>query len=74
MERCHHTIKHIAAWLGCSIVEALYWYNRMPKDDTTALSVSANSIYNHQACIKGIDVTSPFEHTDPGIYRLEDAV
>ena len=44
VERCHHTIKCIAAWTCCSIKEALYWYNVMPKDDTTASTASANAI------------------------------
>ena len=46
----------------------------MWKDDAIALSASANSIYNYQACIKSIDIAPPLEHSDPGIYRLEDVV
>ena len=41
------------------------------KDDTTASKAPTNSI---QACIKGINVAPPCEHTDPGIYKVGDAV
>ena len=47
VERCHRTIKCIAARMRCSIMEALYWYNVMPKDDATASIAPANAIYNH---------------------------
>lgn len=46
----------------------------MPKDDTTASSAPANSIYNYQAHIKSVDIAPSPEHTDPRIYRVGDAV
>ena len=41
------------------------------KGDITASTALANSI---QACIKGIDVAQPCDHTDPGIYKVGDTV
>lgn len=35
-ERCHRTVKVIASRKRCSVAEAVYLYNVMPKDDCTA--------------------------------------
>ena len=55
VERCHCTIKHIAARMWCSVMEALYWYNVTPKDDAMASIAPANAIYNYHVWVKGID-------------------
>ena len=74
VERCPRTIKRIAARMRCSIMEALYWYNVTPKDDTTASTAPANAIYNYCVRVKGIDTASPLEHVDSGPYNVGDAV
>ena len=53
VDRSYQTIKCIAARPQCSIMEAVYWYNMTPKDDTTISTAPANSIYTYQTCIKG---------------------
>ena len=53
VERFHCTIKRIDARSQCSIIEAVYWYNVTPKDDTTASTALANSIHMYQVPIKG---------------------
>ena len=45
-ERCHSTIKRIAAWIWCSIQEAVY--NVTPKDYVTLSRVLANGIYQYE--------------------------
>ena len=42
-ERCHHTVKSIAARTRCSIQVAVYWYNATPRDDMTALTAPQNT-------------------------------
>ena len=37
IERCHRTVKRIAARKQCTIPEAVYWYNVTPKDDVSLL-------------------------------------
>ena len=40
-ERCHCTTKRIAARMWRSIQEVEYWYNAIPRDDVTTLTVPA---------------------------------
>ena len=71
VDRCHRTIKRIAARTRCSIMEALSWYYVTPKDDTTA---TANAIYNYRVLVKSIDTAPPLEHVDSEPYNVRDAV
>ena len=41
VERSHRTIKRIATRTRCSVMEAVYWYNVTPKDDTVASTAPA---------------------------------
>ena len=56
VERSHHTIKHIAERMQCSITEAVYWHNVMLKDDKTASTAPANATYSCKICLKGINM------------------
>ncbi|KAG0714344.1 Intracisternal A-particle Pol-related polyprotein [Chionoecetes opilio] len=47
VERCHRSIKVIATRNGCSVAEAVYLYNLMPKDDCTTSNVPANMLYRY---------------------------
>ena len=53
-ERCHRTVKRIAARSRCSIAEAMYWYNATPKDNETPSSAPANGIYQYKQHVKSI--------------------
>ena len=64
VERCHCTIKRIAARTRCSVMETLYWYNVMPKDDAIAPTAPANAIFNYCVRVKGIDTAPPLGHVD----------
>ena len=66
VERCHRTIKRIAARTHCFIMEALYWYNVMPKDDAMASTAPANAIYNYHVRVKGMDTPPLLEHVNSG--------
>ncbi|KFD47071.1 hypothetical protein M513_12059 [Trichuris suis] len=46
-ERCHRTIKVIARRTGCTVQEAVYRYNLMPRDDCSAARAPANAIYRY---------------------------
>ena len=74
VERCHRTIKHIAARMRCSVMEALYWYNVTPKDDATASTAPANAIYNYRVRVKGRDTAPPLGHVDSGPFNVRDTV
>ena len=73
-ERSHRTIKRIATRTRCSVMEAVYWYNVTPKDDTTISTAPANAIHTYTARIKGIDVASLPEDTGPSNYKVGDIV
>ena len=60
--------------MHCSIIEALYWYNVMPKDDAMALTALANAIYNYCVRVKSIGTAPLLEHVDSGPNHVGDAV
>ena len=64
----------IATRTWCSVMEAVYWYNVTPKDDSSASTTPANVIYSFMARIKGIDVMSPPEDAGPSSYKVGDSV
>ena len=70
-ERCHRSVKRIAARKHCTIAEAVYWYNVAPKDDTAP----ANKLYKYEVRLLGIDRVL---HSEPGAidspYDVGDAV
>ena len=47
-EKCHRSVKRIAARKRCTIAEAVYWYNVAPKDDVDSATVPANKLYNYE--------------------------
>ena len=58
IERCHRSVKVIAARKGCSITEAVFRYNVMPRDDETADSAPASRLYRYQVRVQGVDSES----------------
>ena len=54
-ERCHRSVKWIAASKQCPIMEAVYWYNATTKDNVSPLTAPANLIYSYCVWLKGID-------------------
>ena len=55
IERCHRSIKVIAARTGCTVAEAVYRYNVSPRDDETAESAPANLLYRYEVRVRGMD-------------------
>ena len=55
IERCHRSVKVIAARKGCSIAEAVFRYNVMPRDDETADSAPACQLYQYRVRVQGLD-------------------
>ena len=53
-ERCHRTVKTILARKGCSVAEAVYRYNTMPKGNDAA-SAPANQLFRYEVRLLGID-------------------
>ena len=54
-ERCHRSVKRIAARKHCTIAEAVYWYNVAPKDDIDSATAPANKLYNYKVRLLGVD-------------------
>ena len=54
-ERCHHTVKHIAARMHCPIKEAVFWHNVTPRDSVSPPTAPANKIYRYEVRVKGVD-------------------
>ena len=71
-ERCHRSVKRIAARKACTIAEAVYWYNATPEDAVTAASAPANAIHRYWVRIKGSDVRLPDRQGTRGPYELGD--
>lgn len=55
VERCHRTIKTIAARTRCSVEEAVYLYNVTPRDDCTADTAPANVLYRYRVRVRAVD-------------------
>ena len=55
-ERCHHTMKWIAARMRCPIQEAVYWYNITPRDDVSPSTAPANRIYRYKVGVRGLSM------------------
>ena len=55
VERCHRSVKRIAARKQCPIIEAVYWYNTTPKDNVSPLTAPINLIRLYRVRLKGID-------------------
>ena len=73
-ERCHRTVKRIAARMHCSIQEAVYWHNVTPKDDDSHLTAPANAIYRYEVRVKGVDVMPPLSGPEHSPYQVGDCV
>lgn len=58
VERCHRTIKVIAARKGCTVAEAVYWHNISPRDDETHDSAPAEQLYRYKVRVRGVDTVT----------------
>ena len=55
VERCHRTVKTIAARKRCSIGEAVHLYNVTPRDDCTSGTAPANALYQYAVRVRAVD-------------------
>ena len=75
IERCHRSVKVIAARKNCSIREAVFRYNVMPRDDETADSAPACQLYRYRVRVQGVDdVTREQEVTESSVFCRGDKV
>ena len=58
-ERCHRTVKRIAARCRCSIGEALYWYNVSPKDNVNSSTAPVSGVYRYPVRLLNVDTVEP---------------
>ncbi|KFD49597.1 hypothetical protein M513_09540 [Trichuris suis] len=54
-ERCHRSVKVIAARKGCSIPEAVYLYNVTPRVDCSESSTPAAAMYPYDVRVREVD-------------------
>ena len=47
-ERCHRSVKVIAARTRCTIAEAVFLYNVTPRDDKSSDTAPANMLYKYE--------------------------
>ena len=57
VERCHRSIKLIAARKRCLIPKAVSWYNVRPKDGVLPTTAPANMVDAYHSRLRGIDIT-----------------
>ncbi|KFD58278.1 hypothetical protein M513_01041 [Trichuris suis] len=74
VERCHRSVKVIAMRKGCSVPEAVYLYNIMPRDNRTAQSTPANAVYRYDVRLRGIDQPLQEEEPKDSPYAVGDKV
>ncbi|KFD49052.1 hypothetical protein M513_10100 [Trichuris suis] len=74
IERCHRTVKVIIARTRCSVKEAVYRYNLMPRDDRSSVTAPANAIYRYTVRDRNEATTSSSEQATHCPYMVNDAV
>uniref|UniRef100_A0A5S6Q1P2 Integrase catalytic domain-containing protein n=1 Tax=Trichuris muris TaxID=70415 RepID=A0A5S6Q1P2_TRIMR len=74
VERCHRSIKVIAARKDCSILEAVYLYNVTPRDDRSASSTPAAAVYRYDVRIREIDRPPEEDHPGAAPYVIGEKV
>ena len=67
IERCHRSVKVIAARKGCTVAEAVYWHNVTPRDDETADSAPASRLYRYRVRVQGLDGQEATESHGQGV-------
>ncbi|MEL7521978.1 MAG: DDE-type integrase/transposase/recombinase, partial [Cyanobacteria bacterium J06553_1] len=72
-ERCHRTVKTIAARKECSIGEAVHLYNVTPRDDCTSDTAPANVLYRYTVRVRAVD-TVPEKSKGVSRYQCGDLV
>lgn len=65
IERNHRTVKTIAARKGCTVPEAVYWYNVTPKDDVSPSTAPANALHTYRVRVRGLESSSLPEPEPP---------
>ena len=75
VERNHRTVKTIATWKNCSILEAVYWHNVTAKDDVSPCTAPADAPHRCHVRIKGVE-DNPFSEprVSRGKYEKGDVV
>uniref|UniRef100_A0A5S6Q5M4 Integrase catalytic domain-containing protein n=1 Tax=Trichuris muris TaxID=70415 RepID=A0A5S6Q5M4_TRIMR len=73
-ERCHRTVKVIAARKGCPISEAVYQYNVMPRDDRSELTAPANVLYRYTVRVRSEESAEMTTDNNNNSYAVGDTV
>ena len=73
-ERCHRTVKVIAARKQCPINEAVYLYNVTPRNDCEEETAPANVLYGYVVRVRGGNERPPEQNSGDGVYQVGDDV
>uniref|UniRef100_A0A5S6QIU7 RNA-directed DNA polymerase n=1 Tax=Trichuris muris TaxID=70415 RepID=A0A5S6QIU7_TRIMR len=74
VQRCHRTIKVIAARKKCSVAKAVYLYNMTPRDNCSAETAPPNAIYRYVIRIRDVDQAAGEEKIASCPYKIGDEV
>ena len=73
-ERCHHTVKCIAARMYCLIQESVYWHNVTPRDSMSPPTAPANKIYHYEVKVKEVDALVMSSGPGRSYYQVRNRV
>ena len=73
VEWCHRSVKRITVRKQCPIMEAVYWYNVILKDNVSLLTAPANLIHHYRIQLKGINALPPVSQNSLKIVKEMDS-
>ncbi|KRY25976.1 Pol polyprotein [Trichinella spiralis] len=73
-ERCHRSVKVIAARKNCSVEEAVYLYNVTPRDGRNPWTAPANVVHAYAVRVRGVDRATEEPEEKNGRFAVGDSV
>ncbi|KRY45013.1 hypothetical protein T03_3940 [Trichinella britovi] len=73
-ERCHRSVKVIAARKNCTVEEAVYLYNVTPRDGRNPWTAPANVVHAYAVRVRGVDQATEEPEEMNGRFAVGDSV
>ncbi|KRZ93227.1 putative Pol polyprotein [Trichinella sp. T8] len=73
-ERCHRSVKVIAARKNCTVEEAVYLYNVTPRDGRNPWTAPANVVHAYAVRVRGVDQATEKPEERNGRFAVGDSV
>ena len=74
VERCHRTIKRMAARSNADVLDMVFWFNSSPKDGLNSSSVPSNQVFQYSWRLPGLQLDDPVVEREGGDFVVGDAV